>query len=114
MDPIAIQIAIMFLIGLGFAVLKIALRRRRLRDQPHADIELSPVGGILAGVWLTTSIAFVALGNMHPESVFGQWLSSPEMMALFVLVAFVSLMVVGMVLHAVGVTVVAPRKVRDV
>jgi hypothetical protein len=113
-DPVVIHLAIVFLIGLAFAMLKIAIRRRWLRDHPDADFGLSPVGGILLGVWLATSIAMIAVGNMHPESEFGQWLSSPEMMALFILVAVASLTVVGLALHAVGVTVVTPRKVRDV
>jgi hypothetical protein len=114
MDPIAIQLAMVFLLGLGFAALKIALRRRWLRDHPDADIGLSPVGSILAGVWLVTSVAIIAARNMHPESELGQWLSSPEMMALFVLAAVLSLVIIGVVLHAVGITVVTPRKARDV
>jgi hypothetical protein len=114
MDPIAIYLAIVFLIGLGFAVLKIALRRRWLRDHPEADIRLSLFGGILAGVWLATGIAMIAVAKTHPESEFGRWLASPGMMELFIFGAVVSLFIVGMILHAVGMTIVTPGKVRDV
>jgi hypothetical protein len=113
-DPIAIYLAILFLIGLGMAVLKIALRRRRLRDHPEADVELSPFGGILAGVWLATSIAMVAVGKMHPESEFGRWMTSPWMMELFIFGAVGSLFIVGATLQTVGIAIVTPRKVRDV
>jgi hypothetical protein len=95
-------------------VLKIALRRRWLRDHPEADIRLTPFGGLLVGVWLATIIAVIAASKMHPDSEIGKWLSLPEMTSLFILAAVVSLFVVGILLHTVGVMVVAPRKVRDV
>jgi hypothetical protein len=114
MDPIAIYLAIVFLIGLGLAVLKIALRRRWLRNHPEADIGLSLFGGILAGVWLATCIAMIAVARMHPESQFGRWLTPPGMMELFIFAAVVILFIVGMILHTVGITIVTPRKVRDV
>ena len=111
---IAIYLAILFLFGLGMAVLKIALRRRRLRDHPEADIELSPFGGVLAGVWLATSIAMIAVGKMHPETEFGRWMTSPWMMELFIFAAVVSLFIVGAILQTVGIAIATTRTVRDV